>query len=79
LSLVFVIGLSATTLSGCCTTKVPVLKPPPCPEWSDNASVDLEMLIQMQEVGEIDIVDLEYQLGQNHRHCEALDGFLTTE
>ena len=55
---------------------VPVLKPSPCPIWSEEAIVDLEMLIYMQEVGELDIVDLEYQLGTNQRHCEALDAYL---
>ena len=26
-----------------------------------------------------DIIDLEYQLGENQRHCEALDAFLEEE
>ena len=38
--------------------------------------MDLEMLLYLQEGGEIDIIHLEYQLGTNQRHCEALDGFL---
>ena len=30
----------------------------------------------MQAAGEIDITSLEYQLGEDQRHCEALDAFL---
>jgi hypothetical protein len=37
------------------------------------------MLLTLQEVGDIDIVSLEYQLGENNRHCEALDAFLEEE
>tara|TARA_Y100000996_G_scaffold380470_1_gene334386 strand:+ start:2513 stop:2662 length:150 start_codon:yes stop_codon:yes gene_type:complete len=47
--------------------------------WSEDAIVDLEVLLEMQAVGEVDIVDLEYQLGENQRHCEALDAFLEDE
>ena len=74
---VFVIAASLLMISGCCTTGTPVLKPSPCPQWSDYAIDDLEMLLTLQEAGDIDIVSLEYQLGENHRHCEALDAFLT--
>jgi hypothetical protein len=34
------------------------------------------MLLELQKAREIDIVDLEYQLATNLRHCEALDAFL---
>tara|TARA_X000001382_G_C3082425_1_gene150953 strand:- start:220 stop:390 length:171 start_codon:yes stop_codon:yes gene_type:complete len=56
-----------------------VLKPPPCPQWSEYAIDDLVMLLEMQEAGKLDIVSLEYQLGENQRHCEALDAFLEDE
>ena len=75
---VFVSGVSLLTIS-CATTGAPVLKPPPCPQWSEYAIDDLVMLLEMQEAGELDIVSLEYQLGENQRHCEALDAFLEEE
>ena len=56
-----------------------MLKPPACPLWSDEAIDDLEMLLALQEAGELDIESLEYQLGENQRHCEALDAFLEEE
>ena len=74
---VSVVVLAQTT--SCCTTGAPVLKPPPCPQWQPDAIGDLEMLLYMQEVGDIEIVDLEYQLGENQRHCIALDAFLEDE
>jgi len=55
------------------------LKPPACPLWSDYALDDLEMILSLQEAGELDIESLEYQLGENQRHCEALDAFLEDE
>jgi hypothetical protein len=66
-------------ITSCCTTSAPVLLPPPCPIWSNDAIDDLALLIHMQELGEIDIVALEYQLGENERHCRALDAFLAEE
>jgi hypothetical protein len=33
----------------------------------------------MQAAGEIGMVSLEYQLGENQRHCAALDAFLEDE
>ena len=62
-------------ISGC-VTGVPVLKPPACPKWSGDAILDLEKLLFLQEVGEIEIVDLEYHLGLQEKQCEALDAFL---
>ena len=56
-----------------------MLKPPACPLWSDEAIDDLDMILTLQEDGQIDIVSLEYQLGENQRHCEALDAFLEEE
>tara|TARA_R110000822_G_scaffold52235_8_gene135357 strand:+ start:12184 stop:12330 length:147 start_codon:yes stop_codon:yes gene_type:complete len=44
--------------------------------WSDYAVDDLEMLLVLQENGDIDIVSLESQLGENDRHCAALDSYL---
>ena len=73
---VSVVAAVALTTSSCCTTGAPVLKPPACPVWQSDAVGDLEMLLYMQEVGDIEIVDLEYQLGEQQRHCEALDAFL---
>ena len=75
LSRVFVIVATLLSLSSC-RHVVPVLKPPPCPMWSEAAILNLETLLHMQELGEIDIISLEYQLGENQRHCEALDAFL---
>ena len=72
------LSLSLLTIS-CITSGAPVLKPPACPLWSDYAIDDLEMLLALQEAGYIDIVSLEYQLGENNRHCEALDAFLEDE
>ena len=53
--------------------------PPACPIWSEDAVLDLEMLLELQKAGVFDIVDLEYQLGSQQRHCEALDAFLKDE
>jgi len=53
-----------------------VAKPPACPLWSDDAIDDLDMLLSLNQAGELDIVSLEYQLGENFRHCEALDTYL---
>ncbi|NRA11447.1 MAG: hypothetical protein HRT57_05795 [Crocinitomicaceae bacterium] len=50
--------------------------PPACPKWTEDAILDLELLLVLQNAGEIDIIDLEYQLGSQQRHCEALDAFL---
>ena len=75
LPIVFVSAISLSLIS-CATTGAPVLKPPACPLWSDYAIDDLEMLLALQQAGEIDIESLEYQLGENQRHCEALDAFL---
>jgi hypothetical protein len=33
----------------------------------------------MQAAGEIDMESLEYQIGENQRHCMALDAFLEDE
>ena len=76
---VFVSVASLLTTISCATTGTPVLKPPPCPQWSEYAVDDLVMLLTLQEAGELDIVSLEYQLGENQRHCEALDAFLEDE
>ena len=38
--------------------------------------MDLDMLIEMQEAGVIDIIDLEYQMGLQKRHCNALKCYL---
>ena len=50
--------------------------PPACPKWTEDAIFDLELLLELQNSGVIDIADLGYQLGENLRHCEALDAFL---
>ena len=63
-------------ISGCITIGVSVLEPPVCPKWAEDAILDLEKLLELQHAGEIDIVDLEYHLGLQQRHCEALDAFL---
>ena len=76
---VCVSALSLSLLTSCVTSGAPVLKPPACPLWSDYAIDDLEMLLALQEAGDIDIESLEYQLGENQRHCEALDAFLEDE
>jgi hypothetical protein len=59
-----------------CPGSAPVLKPLACPVWADEAIVDYEMLLALQEAGTIDIRSLEYQLGEDDRQCEALDAFL---
>ena len=74
---VFVSAVILLTIS--CATRAPVLKPSPCPQWSEYAIDDLVMLLELQEAGRLDIVSLEYQLGENQRHCEALDAFLEDE
>ena len=71
-----VFGVVLISSSACCTTGTPVLKPPACPQWSEYAIVELELLLRLQKEGAIDIKSLEYQLGENQRHCEALDAFL---
>ena len=71
-----VFGIVLMGSSACCTTGTPVLKPAACPQWSEYAIVELELLLKLQKAGEIDIESLEYQLGENQRHCEALDAFL---
>ena len=76
---VCVSALSLSLLTSCVTSGAPVLKPPACPLWSDYAIDDLEMLLALQEAGDVDIESLEYQLGENQRHCEALDAFLEEE
>ena len=76
---VCVSALSLSLLTSCVTSGAPVLKPPACPLWSDYAIDDLEMLLALQEAGDLDIESLEYQLGENQRHCEALDAFLEDE
>ena len=62
--------------AGCAISGVSSFEPPACPKWHENAIFDLEMLLELQNAGEIDIVDLEYQLGEQQRHCEALDAYL---
>jgi hypothetical protein len=62
--------------AGCATSGVSNLEPPACPRWNEDAILELEMLLELQNAGEIDIVDLEYQLGEQQRHCEALDAYL---
>ena len=76
-----IVCVSALSLSqvSCVTSGAPVLKPPACPLWSDYALDDLEMILSLQEAGDLDIESLEYQLGENQRHCEALDAFLEDE
>jgi len=53
-----------------------VVIPPACPVWSEEAISELEFLYVLQELGEIDMESLYYQLGENQRHCEALDVYL---
>ena len=62
--------------AGCATSGVSNLEPPACPKWTEDAILDLELLLELQNAGEINIVDLEYQLGEQQRHCEALDAYL---
>ena len=76
MDLLIVFGIVLMVSSACCTTGTPVLKPSACPQWSEYAIVELELLLELQKAGEIDIASLEYQLGENQRHCEALDAFL---
>jgi hypothetical protein len=62
--------------AGCAISGVSNLEPPACPRWNEDAIRNLEMLLDLQTIGEIDIIDLEYQLGEQQRHCEALDAYL---
>ena len=65
--------------AGCAISGVSNLEPPACPRWNNDAIIDLEMLMELQNAGEIDIVDLEYHLGEQQRHCEALDAYLNKD
>jgi len=62
--------------AGCAISGVSNLEPPACPRWNENAILDLEMLLELQMAGDINIVDLEFQLGEQQRQCEALDAYL---
>ena len=79
LLLIVCVGAISLTTTSCATSGAAVLRPPACPQWSEDSITDLEMLLELQEAGELDIVSLEYQLGENQRHCEALDAFLEEE
>lgn len=71
-----IVAIQLLSGAGCATSGVSNLEPPACPRWNNDAIIDLEMLLELQNAGEIDIVDLEYQLGEQQRHCEALDAYL---
>ena len=75
LPIIFVSVLSLSLLGSSCKT-IPVVTPPACPVWSEEAISELEFLYVLQELGEIDMESLYYQLGENQRHCEALDVYL---
>lgn len=60
----------------CFAKPAPVMKPPACPFWMEEAVYELEILLEMQEEGMINIEALEQQLAENQRHCEALDAYL---
>jgi len=47
--------------------------------WSEEAINELVALLELQSEGEIDMTSLEWQLGENLRHCEALDAFLDND
>ncbi len=53
-------------LSACATVRVG--KPPPCPQWDEAALLELERLIDSESYPA-----LEYALGRQELHCEALD------
>ena len=50
---------------GCQTTRVG--KPPPCPAYSEAAIIEMAHLIESG-----DYPALEYQLGRQEIHCEAI-------
>ena len=68
----FVSGL----MINCEHTGATVLKPPSCPKWSDAAIDELERLIEMRKRNIISIENLERAIGEQHRHCVALDEYL---
>jgi hypothetical protein len=75
----FVVGVVSHLNIGCATDRIITLRPPPCPIWTEDAVLELELLFELQAAGEIDIADLEYTLGEQQRHCEALDVYINWE
>ncbi len=63
LSLCLAAGLC---LSACAVVRVG--KPPPCPQWDEAALLELEHLIGSESYPAI-----EYALGRQELHCEALE------
>ena len=78
LASVVLVAILGVAPSGCCTPckTASGFSPDPCPGWHEDAVMDLDMLIEMQEAGVIDIIDLEYQMGLQKRHCNALNCYL---
>jgi len=75
----FAVGVVSYLNIGCVTDRILTLRPPPCPIWTEDAISDLEFLFEMQAAGELDIADLEHTLGEQQRHCEALDVYIGWE
>ena len=59
----------------CATTGVPILKPPACPVWSENAIDQFNAVL----TSGMKVNDLEYHIAEQLRHCEALDAWLEDE
>jgi len=64
------LSLCLLALSWCvgCVTVVPAGSPPPCPEWSDRA---LDQLDVMQSKGEYGWVTME--ISRQYVHCMEID------
>lgn len=77
--MVCVIVLIVSLLISCAPDCVNTTNPPACPVWSEEAINELVALLELQSEGEIDMTSLEWQLGENLRHCEALDAFLDND
>ena len=67
----FLILFGVVTI-GCKHKEGVVGNPPQCPIWSPAAIEQLEMLLDMQERGDIDVYALEIELGRMEQTCQAL-------
>lgn len=50
--------------------------PPRCPVWTEGAIDDLIVILELQQEGRINVKHLEAIIGEQQRHCLALDAYL---
>ena len=72
--MLIVLGTAGT---GCATrNNIMGDSPPPCPIWDEQAEGQLFNLLNSEHWSSFNYNDLERMLGEQDRHCKALDAWI---